>query len=148
LTFSRFHPKTRAARQAVWRAAGDDGGNDRYCRVQLPGVSWVTSPRDLYIGVGVVCQSSLLLRDAIIPVRYAADVLGVTPETVRNWIRSFPDVGVRIGGRYHIYESALAQIASGTPLWCVQLPSSRLDNGRSDDERASGQHEYRSEQVV
>jgi len=119
--------------------------------VQLPGVSWV--PLDgLYIGVGAVSQavsqSSSLLRDAIIPVRYAANVLGVTPETVRNWIRSFPDVGVRIGGRYHIYESALAQIAGGTPLWCVQLPSSRLDNGRSDDERASGQHEYRSEQVV
>ena len=105
-------------------------------------------PRDLYIGVGVVSQSPPLLRDTIIPVRYAADVLGVTAETVRNWIRSFPDVGVRIGGRYHIYESALAQIASGTPLWCVQLPSSRLDERRSDDERVSGQHEYRPERVV
>ena len=90
-------------------------------------------------------QSRSLLRDAIIPVRYAADVLGVTTETVRNWIRSFPDVGVRIGGRYHIYESALTQIAGGTPLWCVQLPSSRLDERRSDDERVSGQSGQQSE---
>jgi len=95
-----------------------------------------------------MCQLSSVLRDAIIPVRYAADVLGVTTETVRNWIKSYPDVGIRIGGRYHIYESALAQIAGGTPLWCVQLPSSRLDERRSDDERASGQYEYRPERVV
>jgi len=95
-----------------------------------------------------VSQSRSLLRDAIIPARYAADVLGVTPETIRNWIRSFPHVGIRIGGRYHIYESALTQIASGTPLWCVQLPSSRLDNGRSDDERISGQSEHQAEHAI
>ena len=100
------------------------------------------------MGVGVVSQPSSVLRDEIIPVRYAADVFGVTTETVRNWIKAHPNVGLRIGGRFYVYRSALTQIAGGTPLWSIEPPSSRLDNGRSDDERASGQHEYRSEQVV
>ena len=82
-------------------------------------------------------QFSSLLRDTIIPVRYASNVLGVTAETVRNWIRGYPDVGIRIGGRYYIYESALAQIAGGTPLWRVQLPSSRSVNKKDDNETVS-----------
>ena len=57
LTFSVPHPKYEAARQMGWRAAGDDGGNDRYCRV-LPGVSW--APLDASIWELVSCVNYLL----------------------------------------------------------------------------------------
>jgi hypothetical protein len=88
------------------------------------------------------------LPDTIISTMHASIVLGVTQETIRNWIRSYPSIGIRIGGRYFVYQSALAQIVDGTPLERINPPSSRLNNRRTDDERTPGQSEQRAEPAV
>ena len=90
-------------------------------------------------------QSLPVLRDTIIPIRQAGAVLGVHRHTVRNWILRNPSIGLRIGSRLFIYKSVLQQIVDGTPLDQVVPPSSRLDERRSDDERASAQSGQQSE---
>ena len=95
-----------------------------------------------------VNPSPFVFCDAIIPTKYASTVLGVTQETVRNWIKGYPNVGVRIGGRFYVYESALTQIVDGTPLGSINPPSSRLNHRRTDDERTPGQPEPAREHAI
>ena len=40
----------------------------------------------------------------------------VSDSTVRNWLKRFPDLGVRGGGRYFWHAEALDAVCSGAPL--------------------------------
>jgi len=93
----------------------------------------------------VMDQSLPALRDRVIPIRQAGDVLGVHRHTVRNWILRNPAIGIRIGVKYFIYRSALQQIVDGTPLEQIRLPSSPLNGWGDEDGRVSAQSGQQSE---
>ena len=82
-----------------------------------------------------------IFRDNILPTKDAANILGVNQERIRYWIKHYPNVGLRIGGRYYIYKYAIQQIMSGIPLVEIVAPSSRSNN-RSDDDEQSGTSVY------
>jgi transposase-like protein len=65
-------------------------------------------------------QGSHLIKGTI-PIIDAAPAIGRHPETLRRWCRNYPRrVGVKIAGRWQVYEHALQQVADGVPLENLQ----------------------------
>ena len=52
----------------------------------------------------------------LVKVPVAAKQLDHHTNTIRQWVKRYPGVGVKIGNTYRVYGTAIAKLRSGVPL--------------------------------
>ena len=52
----------------------------------------------------------------VVPIAHVAADLKFHPESIRHWCRTYPGVGVKIGGQWRVHKAAWEALRAGSPL--------------------------------